>query len=444
MTSAAVDEAASALRAWPSAGLRGDVLVPGDKSISHRALILGALATGETRIDGLLEGDDVLATAAAVRAFGATVERDSPARWRVTGGAWRSPGRAVDCGNAGTAARLLMGAAAGFSIEATFDGDASLRRRPMRRIADPLAAMGAAIEGGAGLPLTVRGGGLRGIAHRNARASAQVKSAILLAGLRAEGVVEVFEPEPSRDHSEIMLRAFGCDVETERGADGWTVRLGAKRRLVATDVSVPGDPSSAAFAIVAALITPGSEVTLRGVLLNPLRTGLFATLVEMGADLKIVGERSVGGERVGDVVARASALRGVGVPAARAPSMIDEYPILAVAAACADGPSMLRGLGELRHKESDRLHAVLAGLTACGVDAEVLGDDLLIRPAGRPTGDAAIATHGDHRIAMAFLVLGLAAAAPVAVDRPGMIATSFPGFVDTMAGLGARIDETPR
>lgn len=429
------------LRARFSPRLQGTVTAPGDKSISHRALILGGLAEGETRIDGLLESEDVLATARAVRAFGAEVERSAPGRWRVRGGAWRSPESVIDCGNSGTAARLLMGAAAGFPLTARFDGDHSLRRRPMGRVTAPLAAMGARFEGGDTLPLILTGGGLGGITHRNARASAQVKSAILLAGLRARGAVEVVEPAPSRDHSEIMLRAFGCEVATEDSPQGRVVRLGERRALRGTSVSVPGDPSSAAFPIVAALITPGSEVTVRNVLLNPLRAGLFETLCKMGADLEILDRRDAGGEPVGDLVARSSRLRGADIPAARAPSMIDEYPILAIAAACAEGPTVMRGLGELRHKESDRLAAIIAGLTACGVAAQADGDDLVVTPRGQPAGGALVETEGDHRIAMSFLILGLAAPAPVTVDRPDMIATSFPGFADMMRGLGARIDE---
>ncbi len=418
--------------------LTGEIIAPGDKSISHRALILGALAEGETRVDGLLESDDVLATAEAVRAFGRKAERVG-GQWRVEGGAWRSPDGVIDCGNAGTGARLLLGAAAGFPLTARFDGDASLRSRPMRRVTGPLAAMGAHFDRDDRLPLTLRGGALRGISYANERASAQVKSAILLAGLHADGPVEVIEPAPSRDHSEIMLRAFGCEVESARTEAGLRVALSARRGLSATSVSVPGDPSSAAFPIVAALITPGSEIVVRNVLLNPLRTGLFETLLEMGADLHIAIRQTRGGEAVGDLVVRASALRGVDVPAERAPSMIDEYPILAIAAALASGPTMMRGLDELRHKESDRLNAIIRGLTACGVDAVADGDTLTVRPSGQPKGGGRIETHGDHRIAMSFLTLGLASVEPVTVDEPEMIATSFPGFAPLMCSLGARI-----
>jgi len=433
------EQATSTLTALPSKGLAGDVAAPPDKSISHRALILSALAQGETRIENLLESDDVLRTAAALRAFGVDARRETEGLWRVRGGEWRSPAEAVDCGNSGTAARLLMGAAAGFELEAVFDGDRSLRRRPMRRVTGPLAAMGARFEGSDTLPLRLQGGGLRGISWRNAPASAQVKSAILLAGLRSQGHVEILEPAPSRDHSEIMLRAFGCDVATERRAEGRLVSLGERRTLYATELSVPGDPSSAAFPIVAALITPGSDIIVRGVLLNPLRTGLLSTLLEMGAKLDIVGERECGGEFVGDVRARTSDLRGVEVPAERAPSMIDEYPVLAAAAACASGPTIMHGLGELRHKESDRLHALARGLADCGIACHEEAASLTIAPSGRPAGGGMVATEGDHRIAMAFLVLGLASRSGITVDEPEMIVTSFPGFAGLMSGLGARI-----
>ena len=431
------------LRGSPGGALRGHVAVPGDKSISHRALILGALAEGETRIEGLLEGRDVLATAAALRALGAQVSRLGEGMWAVRGALWRSPEGPVDLGNSGTGARLLMGAAAGFPIEATFTGDASLRARPMARVLEPLRHMGARTSGGDSLPVTIRGGGLSGISHHSIHASAQVKSAILLAGLQAKGVVEVVEPAKSRDHTEKMLAAFGCDVEVA----GNVVRLGKNRRLTATDIMVPGDPSSAAFPLVAALIVPGSEVTVYGVLMNPLRTGLFTTLLEMGANLSFANHRHVGGEAVADVTARHSLLNAVEVDSERVPSMIDEYPVLAIAAAFARGQTMLHGLGELRVKESDRLAAIIAGLRCCGVSAGLIGDarqgDTLMIDGcdGPPAGGATVQTQGDHRIAMSFLVLGLGARAPVAVDESGMIATSFPGFGALMASLGARIGE---
>jgi 3-phosphoshikimate 1-carboxyvinyltransferase len=433
------------LAAAPGGALKGHVAVPGDKSISHRALILGALAEGETRIEGLLEGQDVLDTAAALRALGAQVTRLGEGTWAVRGGPWRSPETPVDCGNSGTGARLLMGAAAGFPIEAAFTGDASLRTRPMARVLEPLRQMGARTGAGDGggdrLPVMLRGGGLSGISWRSPHASAQVKSAILLAGLNARGTVEVIEPAKSRDHTEKMLAAFGCDVEVE----GNLVRLGANRRLTATDIMVPGDPSSAAFPLVAGLIVPGSEVTVHGVLMNRLRTGLFETLVEMGADLSFANRRTVGGEEVADVTARHSVLNAVEVDPERAPRMIDEYPVLAVAAAFAAGQTMLHGLNELRVKESDRLAAIIAGLRRCGVPAGLIGDarwgDTLMIDGcdGPPAGGATVRTQGDHRIAMSFLVLGLAARKAVAVDEAGMIATSFPGFGALMASLGARI-----
>ena len=427
------------LAAAPSPGLNGAIEVPGDKSISHRALILGGLAEGETLIHGLLEGQDVLHTAAAVRAFGASVERIEPGSWRVVGAPWHSPAAPIDCGNSGTGVRLLMGAAAGFPLEVTFTGDASLSRRPMDRVLDPLRDMGAEVHAAPGgtLPITIKGGALSGIRYRNIKASAQVKSAILLAGLRAPGSVQVIEPIASRDHSERMLRAFGCDVEI---ADDGTVRLGPRRKLVGTQVHVPGDPSSAAFPLVAALVTPGSAVTIRSVMINPHRAGLFTTLQAMGANLRLDNERLVGGESVADLSARFGPLRGVEVPPERAPSMIDEFPILAIAAAFAEGRTRMHGLAELRVKESDRLAAMIDGLNACGIDAFAQGDSLVVEgQGGRPPGGASVAAHHDHRIAMSFLVLGLAARAPVEVDSAAMIATSFPGFVKLMRSIGGEI-----
>jgi 3-phosphoshikimate 1-carboxyvinyltransferase len=310
----------------------------------------------------------------------------------------------------------------------------------MGRVLEPLSEMGARFEGEDKLPVTLHGGDLRGIAHVNSKASAQVKSAILLAGLRATGEVEVLEPAPSRDHMENMLRAFGCDVEISTEGTARCVRLGANRGLAGTGVHVPGDPSSAAFPVVAALLVPGSEIRLYGILVNPLRIGLFETLIEMGADLRITNRRSVGGEEAADIVVRSSALRGVEVPAARAPSMIDEYPILAVAAAFATGETVMHGVGELRVKESDRLQAILDGLHACGVEASTAGDTLTVKGLGAPPqGGGSIATHGDHRIAMSFLILGLGAAGAVTVDEAEMIGTSFPGFAGLMASLGAAI-----
>jgi 3-phosphoshikimate 1-carboxyvinyltransferase len=425
---------AQLLTASPSGPLTGTAIVPGDKSISHRALILGAMASGEIRIEGLLESLDVMATAEAVRAFGAQVERTAPGCWRVRGGVWRSPDRPIDCGNSGTSVRLLMGAAAGFPIEVEFTGDASLSGRPMNRVLEPLAAMGAQVlASDAGrLPVRLRGGGLTGLSYRSKVASAQVKSAVLLAGLHAAGEVELFEPAPSRDHTERMLQAFGCDIEYGPGV----ARLGSSRGLTGTQIEVPGDPSSAAFPLVAALLAPRGHIVLRSVLNNKLRTGLFTTLGEMGADIRF---EAVGPETA-HIEVRHSGLRGVEVPATHVASMIDEYPILAVAAAFASGRTIMRGLSELRVKESDRLDAILAGLRACGVESWAEGDDLFIEGCGAPPkGGARVLAQGDHRIAMSFLVMGLAAEQPVTVDSADAIPTSFPGFVPLMQSLGARI-----
>jgi len=421
------------LRASPSGPLHGVAQVPGDKSISHRALILGALAEGKTRIAGLLESEDVMATVRALRAFGIEVRHGEA--WRVVGGEWRSPA-SIDCGNSGSTARLLMGAAAGFALRATFTGDTSLRRRPMDRLIAPLKAMGTRIDGEEHLPLTLHGGALHGIAHVNRFASAQLKTAVLLAGLRAEGEVEVIEPNPSRDHGEIMLGEFGCAVEV---ADG-RVRLGRQRRLTGTTIRIGGDPSSAAFVWTAASILPGSAVETPGVLVNPLRIGLLDALKAMGAEVVITDRQMQSGEWTGDVRVAAGPLRGIHLPATRVPAMIDEYPLIAVAAAFAAGTSRFDGLAELRTKESDRLAAIVAGLTACGVAARSEGDSLIVGGGAVP-GGASIGSRGDHRIAMAMLTLGLAAERPVTVDGAEMIATSFPVFAEVMRSIGAEIDE---
>jgi 3-phosphoshikimate 1-carboxyvinyltransferase len=434
---------AAGLTARRGGPLRGVARAPGDKSISHRALILGALASGVTEIEGLLEGDDVLRTAAAMRAFGAEAERLGEGRWRVAGrGGFVEPADVIDCGNAGTGVRLIMGAAAGFDLAAAFTGDASLRGRPMNRILKPLGQMGATwvCRSGGRLPLALKGGGLNAIHYRLPEPSAQVKSAVLLAGLNAAGETVVIEPEATRDHTERMLRAFGARVDVTESAGGRVITLAPGQKLTGASVAVPGDPSSAAFPIVAALITPGSEVTVEGVLLNPLRVGLFETLIEMGANLTYSNLRDAGGEPVGDVTARFSAMKGVDVPPERAPSMIDEYPILAVAAAFAEGPTRMRGVGEMRVKESDRIALMAAGLAACGVGVEEEPEAMTVIGSARGNhavaGGARVTTHGDHRIAMSHLVMGLASAEPVTVDEPGMIATSFPGFVELMRGLG--------
>jgi len=441
---------AAGLTAHRGGPLRGRVRAPGDKSISHRALILGAMARGVTEIEGLLEGEDVKRTAAAMVAFGAGVERLGEGRWRVEGrGGFAEPADVIDCGNAGTGVRLIMGAAAGHDLVATFTGDASLRGRPMNRVLKPLGEMGARwiCRSGGRLPLTLQGGGLKTLAYRLLEPSAQVKSAVLLAGLNAAGGAVVIEPEATRDHTERMLRAFGATVEVEVLADGARqIAVAGGQSLTGAKVHVPGDPSSAAFPLVAALITPGSEVTVEGVLLNPLRAALFTTLQEMGADLVIENVRESGGDQVGDVTARHSALRGIVVPPERAPAMIDEYPILSIAAAFAEGPTVMRGIGEMRVKESDRIALTAAGLAACGVGVEEEPEGLIVSGTSRANhavaGGARVTTHGDHRIAMSHLVLGLAAEAPVSVDEPGMIATSFPGFTQMMAGLGAQIETT--
>ncbi|MFC0633874.1 3-phosphoshikimate 1-carboxyvinyltransferase [Brevundimonas balnearis] len=430
------------LTARPSGPLHGRARAPGDKSMSHRSLILGAMAEGVTEIEGLLEGHDILATARAAAAFGAKVERLGEGRWRIEGrGGFQTPADVIDCGNAGTGVRLLMGAAAGYPIQATFDGDASLRKRPMKRVTAPLGLMGARFDWGGSedrLPVRVSGGALQGIDYAQTVASAQVKSAILLAGLNARGETFVREPEKSRDHTERMLTAFGAEVKVEPDGDGWIIRLAGGQRLTGTAVAVPGDPSSAAFPLAAALIVPGSDVTVEGVMLNPLRTGLFDTWREMGADLTISNRRTSGGEEVGDVTARHSALTGVIVPEGRAASMIDEYPILAATAAFAEGRTVMRGVGEMRVKESDRIRLMVDGLRACGAAVDEEPDGFTV--AGGPVaGGAVVDTAHDHRIAMSHLVLGLAAEAPVSVRDPEMIATSFPGFVRMMRELGGEI-----
>jgi 3-phosphoshikimate 1-carboxyvinyltransferase len=441
--------ATTALMARRTGPLKGRVRAPVDKSISHRALILGALASGVTEIQGLLEGDDVRRTAQAMAAFGAGVERLGEGRWRITGqGGFAEPADVVDCGNAGTGVRLIMGAAAGFDLAVTFTGDSSLRGRPMNRILRPLGEMGASwvSRSNGRLPLTLKGGGLKRVAYSPPEPSAQVKSAVLLAGLHSDGGVEVFEREATRDHTERMLKGFGAQIEVREEGAGRRILLPGGQKLTGVSVYVPGDPSSAAFPLVAALLVPGSEVTVEGVLLNPSRIGLLDTLGEMGADLSVENVRDEGGELVGDVTARYSELTGVEVPPERAPSMIDEYPILAVAAAYASGATVMRGIGELRVKESDRIALMAAGLSACGAGVEEEPEGLIVQgTAGRANhsmaGGVRVATHGDHRIAMSHLVLGLASDRSVAVDEPGMIATSFPGFEALMQGLGADIAE---
>ena len=431
----------------PRAPLTGKTRVPGDKSISHRALMLGALAVGRTDISGLLEGEDVLATAAAINGLGAYARRAGDGRWTVDGvgiAGLGEPEDLLDLGNSGTAARLLLGILATHPITAFVTGDASLRRRPMGRVVEPLSRFGARFVAreGARLPLAISGAtNPIAITYRLPVPSAQVKSAVLLAGLNAPGTTTVIEPQPTRDHTERMLDHFGATVTTEPiEGGGKRITLQGYPELAAAPIAVPGDPSSAAFPLIAALIVPGSEVMIDGVGVNPLRTGLFECLREMGADLTLLNQRDEGGEPVADLRVRAGTLKGADIPAERAPRMIDEYPILAVAAACARGRTVMRGLAELRVKESDRLSAISAGLAACGVHVAVDGDTLTIEGnGGPPEGGVSIATQLDHRIAMAFLVLGLATRQPVRIDDAAPIATSFPGFLSLINGLGGTI-----
>ena len=431
----------------PHSPLSGTIRVPGDKSISHRALMLGALAVGRTEISGLLEGEDVLATAAALNTLGAHAARAGDGRWTVDGvgiGGLAEPDDLLDLGNSGTGARLLLGILATHPITAFVTGDASLRRRPMGRVVEPLSRFGARFvtREGARLPLVVSGAADPvPISYHLPVPSAQVKSSVLLAGLNTPGATTVIEPQATRDHTECMLRHFGAVVDSEPAEGGGKrVTVEGYPELAAAPIVVPGDPSSAAFPLIATLIVPGSEVTIQGVGVNPLRAGLFECLREMGADIVLLNEREEGGEPVADLRARAGTLTGVDIPAERAPRMIDEYPILAVAAACARGRTVMRGLAELRVKESDRLSAIAAGLSGCGVDVAVDGDTLTIDGSGGPpAGGALIETQLDHRIAMAFLVLGLAARLPVRIDDAAPIATSFPSFVELMNGLGAVI-----
>lgn len=420
--------------------------LPGDKSISHRALIFGALATGTTRIRGLLEAEDVINTARAVTALGAAAEKRGDV-WEVKGrgpGGLRQPSGALEFGNSGTGARLMMGVIAGHPISVEMTGDASLSRRPMRRVLGPLMQMGLEVvePGKDTLPLTLRGTSeLIPIVYPLPVPSAQVKSAVLLAGLHAAGETTVIEHEATRDHTERMLRHFGADVRVieKEGARHITVRGDAE--LSGRDILVPGDPSSAAFLIAAALIVPGSDVTIEGVLVNPTRTGLYTTLQDMGGDVVFLNEREEGGEPIADIRVRSSKLAGVRVPAERAPSMIDEYPVLAAIAAFAHGRTQMDGLAELKVKESDRLQATAAGLEANGAVVRVDGDSLIVDGAGRMRGGGRVATHLDHRIAMAFLTAGLASDKPISVDDTTMIATSFPEFRGLMESLGASYDE---
>ncbi len=428
--------------------IKGRVTVPGDKSISHRSLILGSLAIGQTRVSGLLEGEDVLATAEAMRKLGAQVEKQDSGDWIVNGvgvGSLSEPDSVLDMGNSGTAARLLMGLVASAPFNSFFSGDASLHKRPMKRVATPLTQMGATITSRSGdrFPLCVTGRDLMPITYELPVASAQVKSCILLAALDTPGITTVIEPKPTRDHTENMLRHFGAEISVETAEDGArTISYQGQQELTAADIIVPGDPSSAAFLAVAAAIIPGSHIVIENVGVNPLRDGLFETLGQMGADLTITNLREQGGEQVGDIEIHGGLLKGVTVPPERAISMIDEYPVLFVAAAFAHGTTTMRGLEELRVKESDRIAVMAEGLKACGVKLEELDDGLIIH--GRavpPKGGATVETHLDHRIAMSFLVMGMGSEEPITVDDGSVMETSFPGFSSLMNSIGANIQQ---
>ncbi|MBD0413165.1 3-phosphoshikimate 1-carboxyvinyltransferase [Oryzicola mucosus] len=431
-----------------SESLSGTARVPGDKSISHRSFMFGGLASGETRITGLLEGEDVMRTGAAMRAMGAHMEKRGD-EWIIRGtgnGALLQPEAELDFGNAGTGSRLTMGLVGTYDMEVTFIGDASLSKRPMARVLEPLRQMGTQVlraTPGDRMPLTLRGPRqATPISYRVPMASAQVKSAVLLAGLNTPGVTTVIEPVMTRDHTEKMLKGFGANIQVETDEQGVRhIFIEGHGNLTGQVIAVPGDPSSAAFPLVAALIVPGSDVTIENVLMNPTRTGLITTLLEMGARIDIVNPRNAGGEDVADLRVRSSDLKGVSVPAERAPSMIDEYPVLAVAASFAEGETFMHGLEELRVKESDRLAAVANGLKANGVDCTETETALSVRgiPGGKGIGGGAVETHLDHRIAMSFLIMGLASEKPVTVDDKTMIATSFPEFMGLMADLGALI-----
>jgi 3-phosphoshikimate 1-carboxyvinyltransferase len=433
------------LTARQSGPVQGRVRVPGDKSISHRALILGALTVGETIVSGLLEGEDVLRTADAMRALGAHLERTGEQTWRLRGvgvGGFVQPAFPLDFGNSGTGCRLTIGAIAGNPVTVTFTGDESLRSRPMRRVLDPLEKMGVRVlevADGGRLPLTLQGAADPiPIIYEPPVASAQLKSAVLLAGLAAPGETTVIEAEATRDHTERLLKHFGAKVTSKpHGDHGRRIVLKGQPELEPANIVVPADISSAAFLLVAALLVPGSELVLEAVMTNPSRTGLLTTLREMGASIEAVDKRDDGGEEIADLRVRTSALKGVDVPAERAPSMIDEYPILAVAASFAEGVTRMQGLQELRVKESDRLSATVDMLRANGVTAEIEGDDLVVQGKGRPAGGGEVKTHMDHRIAMSALVMGLASENPVRIDDSAFIATSFPGFVELMRSIGA-------
>jgi len=427
-----------------ASGLRGRIRVPGDKSMSHRALMFGAIAIGETTITGLLEAEDVINTAKAMTALGAPAYRDDQGTWHVQGvgvAGLRSPAEPLDFGNSGTGVRLAMGLMATTPLTARCIGDASLSKRPMGRVTVPLAQFGTTFEASEGnrLPLTLHGAkNPVPVTYTLPVASAQVKSAVLLAGLNTPGITTVIEPTPTRDHTERMLKGFGARITVEQKADGRHIRIEGQHELTAQAIDVPGDPSSAAFPMVAALITPDSDIVIENIMLNPTRTGLIDTLIEMGGDIAIENRRLAGGEEVGDLHVKSSRLHGIRVPAERAPSMIDEYPVLSVAASFADGTTRMEGLEELRVKESDRLAAVEAGLQANGVPTQS-GRDWLEVQGGAAPGGGRVVTHMDHRIAMSFLVMGLASRIYTTVDDSRFIATSFPDFTGLLNGMGARI-----
>ncbi|WP_192255136.1 3-phosphoshikimate 1-carboxyvinyltransferase [Mesorhizobium caraganae] len=446
--------AAKPATARKSSALSGTARVPGDKSISHRSMMFGGLASGETRVTGLLEGEDVMRTAAAMKAMGAHIEKRG-AEWVIRGtgnGALLQPEGPLDFGNAGTGSRLTMGLVGTYDMETTFIGDASLSGRPMGRVLEPLRQMGVQVlkaTPGDRMPITLHGPKHAApITYRVPMASAQVKSAVLLAGLNTPGITTVIEPVMTRDHTEKMLKGFGANLSVETDERGVRhIFIEGQGKLTGQTIAVPGDPSSAGFPLVAALIVPGSDIVIENVLMNPTRTGLLLTLQEMGGQIDILNPRNAGGEDVADLRVRYSELKGVTVPPERAPSMIDEYPVLAVAASFAEGETLMQGLEELRVKESDRLAAVANGLKINGVDCTEGEASLAVRgkPGGKGLGghpngqDTTVQTHLDHRIAMSFLVMGLATEKPVTIDDAAMIATSFPEFMGLMTGLGAEI-----
>lgn len=436
------------LTATAAPPLQGRIRVPGDRSISHRALMLGALAIGESTIEGLTESDDILATVSAMRAFGALVTRSAPGNWRMHGlgvGGFLEPEDVIDFGNAGTGIRLAMGLVGSQAITATFTGDAPLRGRPLGRFLDPLRRMGVQVIARSNdrLPMTIKGPDVTlPLEYRMPVASAQVKSALLLAGLNTPGVTTIIEPVATRDHTERMLARFGAAIEFDTNEDGERlVRLEGRRDLKAQAIAIPGDPSAAAYPMVAALLIEGSDVTIESVLLNPMRNGLIETLLEMGGDIAITNRRALGGEEVGDIRVRASRLEGVAVPAERAPAMIDEYPLLAIAAAFAEGTTTMEGLGELRLKASDRIAVVAAGLAANGIAVEEGPESLAVTGGTGPVGGGRVATRLDPRIAMSFLVFGMAAPSGVTIDDAGTIQPHFPEFQSLMTGLGAHFEK---